>query len=178
MSLALELRSIHKRFSVGSGPCFASADVLRGVDLSVGIAETVAIVGDVAVGKSTLMLCAAGLLKPESGELRWFGDSSRAVAAQRVHYCCRIADLRNDGPRGEPHVHLLDLPTPIERCESLVDWIGERRLLGDSVVVVARDERFASRVAARVLTLAGGILRAERPARARVAERVAERMRQ
>jgi ABC-type polar amino acid transport system ATPase subunit len=62
------------------------------------------------------------------------------------------------------------LHVPIETSRTIVPWIDERCSRGDSVVVVARDERFARHVAARVLTLSGGMLRSLRPLRARVAE--------
>ena len=94
-------------FSVGAGACLASAEVLRGVDLELPAGESVAVLGPSASGKSTLMLCAAGLLKPESGELKWFGDSSRAAAAHRVRYYCSPADLlaMDRGIDAQLHLH-------------------------------------------------------------------------
>lgn len=172
MLLALQLRAVRKRFCAGFGACVASADVLRGVDLEVAAGESVAVVGPAAAGKSTLILCAAGLLKPESGAIEWFGDSSRAAAARRVQYHCTPADLIGGAPRSEPQIHLIDLHAPIEASHSIVLWIDERCARGDSVVLVAHDERFARHAAARVLTLCGGILKSPRPMRARVAERM------
>jgi ABC-type polar amino acid transport system ATPase subunit len=170
VSLALELRAIRKRFSVGAGPCLASAEVLRGVDLEIGVGESVALVGGIASGKSTLMLCAAGLLRPESGDLKWYGESSRLVAVERVRYYCNPSELLDAPGGGVSRLHLIDLHVPIETSRTIVPWIDERCSRGDSVVVVARDERFARHVAARVLTLSGGMLRSLRPLRARVAE--------
>jgi ABC-type multidrug transport system ATPase subunit len=69
---ALELRGLTKRYTVGSGACIASADVLRGVSFAVAGGESVALAGPPGVGKSTLLLCAAGLLRPEAGEVLWF----------------------------------------------------------------------------------------------------------
>ena len=172
MCLALELRAIRKRFSVGAGACLASAEVLRGVDLDVAAGESVAVLGPSASGKSTLMLCAAGLLRPESGELKWFGDSSRAVAAHRVRYYCSPADLVTMDRGTDAQLHLVDFHAPIETNVSIASWIDDRCGRGDSVILVAHDERFARHAADRVLALEGGVLRPTRSVRARVAERM------
>ena len=170
MPLALELRSLRKRFSVGAGACLASAEVLRGVDLEVGAGESVAVVGASGAGKSTLLLCAAGLLKPESGELKWFGDTSRGLAGHRVHYYCSLHQLLGAVPNAEPQLHLLDFHAPLDPSSTIAPWIEDQCVQGDSVIVVARDEPFARRVATRVLTLSGGVLRSTYAAHARVAE--------
>lgn len=172
MCLALELRAIRKRFSVGAGACLASAEVLRGVDLELPAGESVAVLGPSASGKSTLMLCAAGLLKPESGELKWFGDSSRAAAAHRVRYYCTPADLAAMDRGIDAQLHLVDLHAPIESSASMASWIDERCGRGDSVILVAHDERFACHAAGRVLAMEGGVLRPTHSVRARVAERM------
>jgi len=157
---------------VGAGGCFASADVLRGVTLSVGAGECVAVVGGAGSGKSTLMLCAAGLLTPESGELRWFGETSRATAVQRVHYCCTPAELVGAGRRHESHAYVIDIHPPVHTPHWIAAWIDERCAAGDSVVLAVRDERLVQPIASRVLMLASGVLRTVRPMQARVAERV------
>ena len=170
MSLALELRSVRKRFCVGAGACLASAEVLRGIDLEVGLAESVAVVGHSAAGKSTLLLCAAALLRPDSGELRWFGECSRSVAATRVRYYCTAADLAAAAAGREPQLHLVDLDPHIEVSHAIASWIDERCARGDSVVIAAQEERFVRCVAARVLILSSGTLRPTRSMHIRVAE--------
>ena len=170
MSLALELRSVRKRFCVGVGACLASAEVLRGIDLEVGVAESVAVVGPPAAGKSTLLLCAAALLRPDSGELRWFGERSRSVAAERVRYYCTDADLASPVAGSEPQLHLIDLHPHIEASHAIGAWIDERCARGDSVIIAAQEERFVRCVAARVLILSAGILRSTRSMHVRVAE--------
>ena len=77
-----ELSAVRKRFA-WRRRCLASADVLRGIDLEVAAGESAVIVGPPGAGKSTLISCAAGLLAPDAGELRWFGESRFAPAAVR-----------------------------------------------------------------------------------------------
>ncbi len=170
--LALELRSIYKGFHAGAGACHASAKVLRGIDLEVEEGEALAIVGASGSGKSTLLLCAAGLMRTDSGDVRWFGDSSRTSAARRVRYYCAPVDRWERLPGQEPQLHLLDLDLSVFAGGWVSAWIRQCRALGDSVVVVSRDARPAEPLAGRVLTLFGGALRCSRPTHARVAERV------
>ena len=170
MTIALELRGIRKRFIVGAGTCRASADVLRGVDLAVHAGESVVIVGPAGSGKSTLMLCAAGLLTPEAGELAWFGDPSRALAARRVLYHCTPTDLIRSGCAHETHVHLVDVSSAADGGTAAAAWIEQRCDRGDAVVVTSRDAVSARRLGMRTLALRGGQLNPVLSARARVAE--------
>ncbi len=170
MPLALEVRSLRKRFCVGAGACLASAEVLRGVDLEVEAGESVAVVGPPGAGKSTLMLCAAGLLKPEAGELRWFGESNFSTAADRVRYHCSVAQLLATSPDVPRQLHLIDLCAPIDVNRAMISWIDERCGSGDAVVFASHDEHFAHHATSRVLTLTAGVLRSTRPTHARVAE--------
>src|SRR5690349_11183858 len=109
MTIALEIRGLRKRYTVGVGACVASAEVLRGIDLTVRAGEAIAIVGDAGSGKSTLLLCAAGLLGAEAGAIEWFGSSERSVAARRVMYHVARTDLMRSGSMDEPHLHLVDV---------------------------------------------------------------------
>ena len=61
----LKLRGIEKRF----GP----VDVLRGVDLEIGTAEAVGLIGDNGAGKSTLVKILAGVYAPSGGEISFAG---------------------------------------------------------------------------------------------------------
>jgi ABC-type sulfate/molybdate transport systems ATPase subunit len=170
MQTALEVRSLRKRFSVGVGSCAASADVLRGVDLSVRTGQSVAIVGASGAGKSTLLLCLAGLLTPDGGEIRWFGDAARAAAARRVVYHVTRTDLLRTGRIDQRNVHLLDVDHALDHAAQLERWIAARLVLGDAVLFVTRDEALARHVAVRTLRLRGGVLQSVTPPRARVAE--------
>lgn len=53
---------------------FGPAVALAGVDVGIGRAEALAIMGPSGSGKSTLLHCLAGIMKPDSGEVRLLGE--------------------------------------------------------------------------------------------------------
>lgn len=63
-----------------SGLChsFDGKPVLRGLDLAVSPGEIVVVMGSSGGGKTTLLRCVAGLLRPDSGEIRVDGVSVTA----------------------------------------------------------------------------------------------------
>jgi len=65
----LKLRNIHKSFHDGE----TELQVLRGVDLSLGAGESLALLGASGNGKSTLLQIAAGLENPDRGEVEVHG---------------------------------------------------------------------------------------------------------
>src|SRR5687767_12777392 len=69
----LSIRSVRKSFLFGHREAPQRRDALRGVDLDVERGEIVAIVAGKGCGKTTLLLCAAGLLRPDSGSIYWYG---------------------------------------------------------------------------------------------------------
>ena len=75
MALALSLRGVAKRYRAGTGGCTASVEVLRHVDLDVASGELLGILGAMASGKSTLLRCGAGILRPDAGAVTCFGES-------------------------------------------------------------------------------------------------------
>lgn len=62
----VEIRNIHKSFG--------SLEVLKGVDFSVNEGEVVCLIGRSGSGKSTLLRCINLLERPDSGEIRVFGE--------------------------------------------------------------------------------------------------------
>jgi peptide/nickel transport system ATP-binding protein len=66
---ALEVRGLGKSFPIGGLFSRHSVRALRGVDLTIGRGEIVALVGESGSGKSTLARCVARLEKPSSGEI-------------------------------------------------------------------------------------------------------------
>ena len=53
---------------------YGPTPALRGVDIEIGEGEIVAVTGPSGCGKSTLLHCLAGILRPDSGQVRYRGD--------------------------------------------------------------------------------------------------------
>ncbi len=67
---------------------FGTIEALRGISLSVAAGEVVAVVGDNAAGKSTLLKIIAGVYRPDAGSIRIAGDETKFGGprdAQRFH---------------------------------------------------------------------------------------------
>jgi ABC-2 type transport system ATP-binding protein len=71
---ALSLRSLRKSFLVGATSSPRRIDALNGVDLDVEEGEILGVLGGAQAGKTTLLLCAAGLLRRDSGTISWHGE--------------------------------------------------------------------------------------------------------
>lgn len=67
----LELTDIHLSYRLPGGE---PLDVLRGVDLAVGEGELVCLAGRSGSGKTSLLYVATGLIKADSGSIKWLGD--------------------------------------------------------------------------------------------------------
>lgn len=83
MSL-LSLRAVHKSYP--------RTEALRGVSLDVAPGEIVAVSGASGSGKSTLLHCAAGVLRPESGEV-WFDGRRTDTEAEGARTALRRRDI-------------------------------------------------------------------------------------
>jgi peptide/nickel transport system ATP-binding protein len=71
-AIALELFEVSKSFAAGGGALFRrrrAQQVLKSVTLSIKQGECVALVGESGSGKSTILRIAAGLLRPDSGDV-------------------------------------------------------------------------------------------------------------
>jgi phospholipid/cholesterol/gamma-HCH transport system ATP-binding protein len=62
----IRIRNLHKRFE--------SNVVLDGLDLNVGVGESVVVIGGSGTGKSVLLKCILGLLDPEEGSIEIDGE--------------------------------------------------------------------------------------------------------
>jgi ABC-type uncharacterized transport system ATPase subunit len=101
---ALELRGVAKRFG--------DVTALDGVDFTVAAGSVHALVGENGAGKSTLMRIADGLLSPDAGTIRLFGN---AITAHSVRQAMRAGV-------GMVHQHLSLAPN-LSVTENLV--LGE-----------------------------------------------------
>ncbi|HEX2722737.1 MAG TPA: ATP-binding cassette domain-containing protein [Gemmatimonadaceae bacterium] len=72
--VALSIRGIRKTFARGLARSIRRTAALSGVDLELLLGETVVVTGPESSGKTTLLQCAAGLLRADSGEVVWFGE--------------------------------------------------------------------------------------------------------
>ena len=77
MTAVLELREVSKVYGTGA----AEVDALRGVSLSVGGGELVAVMGPSGSGKSTLLTIAGSLEEPTSGQVLVAGTDLSGLSA-------------------------------------------------------------------------------------------------
>ncbi len=71
----IRLKDVHKRF--------AAKEVLTGVDLDIGVAESVVVIGGSGSGKSVTLKCILGLLEPERGSIEVDGEEVVGIGWQR-----------------------------------------------------------------------------------------------
>jgi putative ABC transport system ATP-binding protein len=62
---------------------FGTTPALRGADLRVGAGEILAVMGPSGSGKSTLLHCLAGILTPDSGEVRFADERIDTMSENR-----------------------------------------------------------------------------------------------
>jgi branched-chain amino acid transport system ATP-binding protein len=74
---------------VARGVCagYGSSPVLFGIDLSIGAAEIVTLLGRNGMGKTTFVRSIMGLLRPSAGDIRFDG---RPIASQPSHRIARL----------------------------------------------------------------------------------------
>jgi ABC-type dipeptide/oligopeptide/nickel transport system ATPase subunit len=172
VTLALEVVGLHKGFRTGFGSCWATNAVLRGIDLELARGEVVAIAGDAGSGRSTLLLCLAGLLRADRGIVRWFGDESRDAAVRCTRHYLTAEQLGWCDEPPDLWMHLVDLRdfTALS-LGRLRPWLAERARRGDAALVVADSLDVARHLTARILILRDGRLHETSRAQSRVAER-------
>jgi len=83
MSHCLSMCGVWKSYDAGVRGCSATVTVLRDVHLDVAAGEMVGIAAAPVSGKTTLLMCAAGLLRPDRGYVTWFGAPPRHDAGAR-----------------------------------------------------------------------------------------------
>jgi simple sugar transport system ATP-binding protein len=70
--------------ATGVSKRFGPTEALRDVSLDVPVGETRALVGRNGAGKSTLVAILTGLIKPDSGEVRFLGNPAPALTAREA----------------------------------------------------------------------------------------------
>jgi ABC-2 type transport system ATP-binding protein len=83
MNDCLSMCGVCKSYDAGVRGCSATVSVLRDIHLDVVAGEIVAISAAPASGKTTLLMCAGGLMRPDRGRIAWFGAPSRGDVASR-----------------------------------------------------------------------------------------------
>ena len=174
--IPLSTSALAKSFRAGIDGCSARVSVLRSIDLALWPGEIVALHGARASGRTTLLLCAAGLLAPDSGAIHWCGG--RSLSSEHLTYLTAASgsppEARGESGR-DPGALYARLEHATRRaCRLfLVDDLSavgalERRLVLSALarcasrgaaVLLAADEGIAdSPVVSRVVTLANGVL--------------------
>ena len=117
---AIEVRGLSKSFGHRA--------VFSNVDFDVAEGQSVALYGANGAGKTTLLRCVASVIRPGTGEVRWFGEPASNPAARRL-----IAMVAHE-TRLYPHLTLkenlifaarmCDVPRPARRAERLLHDAG------------------------------------------------------
>ncbi|MFN2637629.1 MAG: ATP-binding cassette domain-containing protein [Gemmatimonadaceae bacterium] len=74
MSAGLRVRGLSKTFRSGLRSKAIAVPALRDINLDIDRGEIVGVVGRPGAGKSSLLLCLAGLLRADEGTITWFGE--------------------------------------------------------------------------------------------------------
>jgi ABC-type cobalamin/Fe3+-siderophores transport system ATPase subunit len=144
---ALVVTGLTKRYVAGAGSCLVSVGALDDVAIRVGLGETLAIVGPRCAGKSTLLRCAAGLLRPDEGAVRWRAPGIGHRPGRRPLLRPRYLDLAM--VRAEHEVAFRGASLPIllvDSCDrrppsgSEAAWrlVAAAAQIGDAIVLAGR----------------------------------------
>ncbi len=124
---------------------FGGQVVLRNIHVRFASGQLIAVVGGNGAGKTTLLRCLAGMLRPTSGQLSWFGFSAKQQEGRRLigvvaHESCLYGDLS-----AEENLllaaRLYGVQRPKERVAQLLRESGLRLPLPHSTSQLSRGMR-------------------------------------
>jgi ABC-2 type transport system ATP-binding protein len=117
----IELEAVAKSFRTPKG----LVEAVRGIDVSISAGETVALLGPNGAGKSTTLDMLLGLLRPDSGSVRVFGQSpEQAVASGAIGAMLQTGQLVRDLNVREVIVQFASIyPRPLDVDET-IDLVG------------------------------------------------------
>jgi len=156
--LALELRSVTRRYRAGVTGCSGEVTALDRVSLTVAAGECVGVAGAPGSGKSTLLLCAAGVLRPHEGAVI---AAPAAFVARRGSSEAQLGShaALTHALRADPRLLCLDDPLGLLDAparERYIALLHELRGAGIAVLVSGRDARVLESCASRLVTLESG----------------------
>ena len=163
---ALSIEALDKSYRAGTSSCSGCVYVLRALELAMWSGELVALEGARGSGKTTVLRCAAGLLRPDAGTVTWFGASIAPRAA--VAYVCapggsahgelhaRVAGAIDRGAR----LLLLDDLHAVGTLERrlILHLLADQAARGGAALVAASPELAGDSRVSRVVTLAQGAI--------------------
>ena len=143
----LSLSNISRAYRAGIPGCGASIEVLSSVSLQMQPGDFVLIEGLPGCGKTTLLLCAAGLLRPDSGTIQWPALARRTTQAPKA--------VRYVGDRATTYGFLtvreslayaatlreIDEPRAQQPRNDPIETAGLTALTGTRVALLSRGER-------------------------------------
>jgi ABC-type multidrug transport system ATPase subunit len=165
VQIALEFKSVTRRYRAGVTGCSGEVTALDRVSLTVAAGECVGVGGAPGSGKSTLLLCAAGILRPHEGTVI---AAPAAFVARRGSTEAQLGShaALTHALRAAPRLLCLDDPLALLDAaarERYISLLLELRGAGVAVLISARNAGSLECCASRVLTLdAGRITRAVR----------------
>lgn len=158
MTPMLEVRGLWKSYRAGIAGCRAQVRVLQDANLTLHAGERLLVIGAPCTGKSTLMLCLAGLRRPDDGEIRWCD----AVGSRSDWWRLRLESPSDAARRGGSWPLLVDLGAAVADERWLSALAGAPTSRG--WLVVARHAGALATLADSVLELHEGTLRPVRDA--------------
>ncbi len=115
--------------TTGLTKTYQGRTVLRNIDFTLVEAECVALTGANGSGKTTLLRCLCGVIRPDSGSVRWYGNETRTSPRVR-----RLIGYVAHEQQVYPHLtvrenlvfaaRMTDVHTPLRRTDELLERTG------------------------------------------------------